>query len=259
VSHFNAIGFDVSDPAEFGRLLGELAAIGDREDGALGTRLLWEDPSGAELAVFVRDMSIECTKPTFAGHSRLLARSAGTAADPRGCAFCEMARVEVFDGDEMAYPLGLELDDIHLGPLPESEELTPIAVTAFAEGIEAWPDVAAYNEANGSGPGHLSAQSLIPSGLFGPGGDERPPRAEAIITGVVTAAERKTNRHSARHFDWCKVETYAATLDVVAAVQPEPFAPGQVVQGTFWLVGRRLDAPRKIRRRRFLRPRRPPS
>lgn len=257
MSHFSAIGFDVSDPAEFGRLVTELAAIGDREDGALGTRLLWADPSGAELAVFVRDMSIECTKPTFAGRSRLLVRAAGMTADPRGCAFCEMARVEVFDGDEMAYPLALELDDIHLGALPVSDELTPIAVTAFAEGIEVWPDVAAYNEANGSGSGHLAAQSLIPSGLFGPGGNERPPRAEAIITGVVTAAERRTNGHSARPFDWCQVETYAATLDVVTDVESELFAPGQVVQGTFWLVGRRLETPTTTRRRRFLRPRRP--
>ena len=73
----------------------------------------------------------------------------------------------------------------------------------------------------------------------------------------MTEAERKTNGQSARPFDWCRVETYAATIDVVSEARREEFAPGQVVQGTFWLVGRRLDTPATTHRRRFLRPRRP--
>jgi hypothetical protein len=260
VNHFSSIGFDVDDAASFGRVVGELAQIGEREDGSLGTRLLWSDPSGAAVAVFIRDLSVQCAKPTFAAASPLLVRSARMTPDPRGCAFCPIATVEVLEGEEMAYPLAIELDDIHLGPLRESAEPTRIAVTAFAEGIEVWPDVDAYNEATGTGsaPGHLAAHSLVPSGLFAPEGTERPLRAEAIITGVVTAAERKTNAYSGRAFDWCRLETYAATVDVVAEVQPEAFAAGQVVQGTFWLVGRRLDTTATFRRRRFRRPPRRP-
>jgi hypothetical protein len=257
VSHFNAIGFDASDREGLNALVSSLAVLGEREDGSLGTRLLWTDPSGAAIAVFVRDMSVECVKPTFVARSRLLVRPVRATADPRGCAFCAVSTVEVFDGDEMAYPLAIELDDIHLGPLPLGEALVPIAVTAFTEAIEVWSDVDAYNEHTGSESGRLAAQSLIPSGIFGPEGTDRPLRAEAIITGVVTAAERKTNNESARPFDWCQVETYAATIDVVSEARAEELAPGQVVQGTFWLVGRRLDLPPATHRRRFPRPRRP--
>jgi hypothetical protein len=257
VSHFNAVGFDASDREGFSSLVSSLAVMGDREDGSLGTRLLWTDPSGAAIAVFVRDMSIECAKPTFVARSRLLVRPVGATTDPRGCAFCAISTVEVFDGDEMAYPLAIELDDIHLGPLPVGDELVPIAVAAFAEAIEVWADIDAYSESTGSDSGRLAARSLIPSGMFGPEGGDRPLRAEAIITGVVTEAERKTNSQSARPFDWCQIETYAATIDLVSEARPEEFAPGQVVQGTFWLVGRRLDLPPTTHRRRFLRPRRP--
>ncbi|MGZ8753272.1 MAG: hypothetical protein ACXW1S_09860 [Acidimicrobiia bacterium] len=256
MNHFTAVGFDVSDREGFSELVRTLAVMGEREDGSLGTRLLWADPSGAAIAVFVRDMSIECAKPTFAATSRLLVRPTGTTPDPGGCAFCEIAMVEVVDGDEMAYPLGIELDDIHLGPLPVGDELVSIAITAFAEAIEVWSDVDAYSQSSGSEVGRLAARSLIPSGLFGPEGD-RPMRAEAIITGVVTDGERKTNGQATRPFDWCRVETYGATIDVVSEARSEPFARGQVVQGTFWLVGRRLDTPVTTRRRRFLRPRRP--
>ena len=257
MSHFNAIGFDASDREGFNALVSSLAVLGEREDGSLGTRLLWTDPSGAAIAVFVRDMSIECAKPTFAGGSRLVVSPAGATADPAGCAFCAINKMDVFDGDEMAYPLAIELDDIHLGPLPVGDDLVPIAVTAFAETITVWSDVDAYNESKASEEHPPAPRSLIPSGMFAPGGGERPLRAEAIITGVVTAAERKTNNESARPFDWCQVETYAATIDVVSDARAEELAPGQVVQGTFWLVGRRLDLPSATHRRRFPRPRRP--
>jgi hypothetical protein len=87
--------------------------------------------------------------------------------------------------------------------------------------------------------------------LFTVGDDPRPPRAEAIITGIVRQGERKMNAWTGAAFDWCELETFAATLDVVAASQPDPFATGQVIQGTFWLVAHRQtgDSERGYRRR----------
>ena len=176
MSHFSAVGFDDSDREAFSALVKSLAVLGEREDGSLGSRLLWADPSGAAIAVFVRDMSIECVKPTFAASSRLLVRPMGATADPAGCAFCAINKVDVFDGDEMAYPLAIELDDIHLGPLPVGDDLVPIAVTAFAEAIEVWSDVDAYSESSGSDSGRLAARSLVPSGRSVP--------REAIVRGA---------------------------------------------------------------------------
>ena len=78
MNHYNAVGFDASDREAFRGTVSSLAVLGEREDASLGTRLLWADPSGAAIAVFVRDMSIVCAKPMFAAGSRLLVRPVGT-------------------------------------------------------------------------------------------------------------------------------------------------------------------------------------
>lgn len=246
------------DREAFGRTVSALARAGVRETGPLGTRLLWQDRSGSQVAVFVSEGgAIECAKPTFAAVSRVMVRPTHSFPDPQGCAFCAIAGVEVLEDGEMAYPLAVELDDIHLGMQVASDEPVAPALSAFAEQIEVWPDVSAYDASKASaGVGHLAARSLIPSGLFGPGGTEQPTRAEAVISGVVTACERKTNGYSGRPFDWCRLETYAASVDVVAEARSEPLTLGAVVQGTFWLVGRRVDRPpaaQSTRRRRGFR------
>jgi hypothetical protein len=144
----------------------------------------------------------------------------------------------VLEGDEMVYPLAFELDDVHRGPLT-ARDARDVSVTAFAEQIESWADEEAFGADQDPRRPGFAARSLVPSGLFNFGDDPRPPRAEAIITGIVRQGERKTNAWSGATFDWCELETLAATFDVVAASQPAPFATGQVIQGTFWLVAHR--------------------
>jgi hypothetical protein len=199
--------------------------------------MLWQDQSGARLVVFLmRKDQIECAKPTFAGTSRMLVRPVTTLPDPDGCPFCLISSVEVLENGAMVYPLFLELDDIHHGPLVTG---TPIqlSVVGFAEELKVWPDLASYKAADTK----FAEHSLIPSGMFRPDGGERPARAEAILTGVVTKAERRRNRHSDALFDWCTVETLAAEIDIVAALQAQPFEVGNILQGTFWLIASRPE------------------
>jgi hypothetical protein len=256
------VGLEVSDAAAFGQLVEELAKSSTRTQGPSGTRLFWQDNSlGAGLAMFLHEegTGITCAKPTFASQSLLSVRPASLLNDPAGCPFCAVATVEVLENGEMVYPLAVELDDLHLGPLSSSTGLVNLNITAFGEALEVSPSVDSYNAADGTEGVKFAAQSLIPSGLFAPGGGERPARAEAIITGIITAAERRVNSHTGASFDWCQVDTLAATMDVVVSPRPEPLQPGQVIQGTFWLVAHRPvdDVAPAAKRRRLARRHRP--
>lgn len=236
--HFACIGLSFADAGAFQSGVASLMAEAVPEEGPLGTRLLWTDPggSGAGLAAFLSGRSIACAKPTFVAPVSVVAvRTSDSVADAEGCAFCAMAGVEVVEDSELAYPLAVELDDVHLGVVAAGSA-GPMSVVAFAEDVSAWPDRAAY-EATGS---MFAAQSLIPSGLFTPSGvPDRPVRAEAIMTGVVSDAAVRVNSFTGLSFQWAVVETFGGSYDVVApavAGEGAGWSAGTVVQGTFWLV-----------------------
>jgi hypothetical protein len=128
----------------------------------------------------------------------------------------------------------------------------------FAHSLECWPDDASYYSEeeerwnpSGAGQGHeerrskgLASESFIPSGTFPSSSEEDAanfvPKAEAIFTGHVLAAELLTNGHSGRKFHHVHVRTLGGEYDVVAdpeVVRGEPLLSG-VVQGVFWLTGR---------------------
>jgi len=250
-SHYSCVGLDVPDAAAFEGLVRELWEASTRSQGPLGTRMLWHDSvSGACLAVYLDDEDVVCANPTFAGHSHVSVRPTAMVDDPEGCSFCAVATVEILENDEMAYPLAVELDDIHMGPLSSNSGLIELSISAFGEAVEVWSSVEEYGAAATEGP-KFAPQSLIPSGLFvAPDGDQRV-RAKAIITGIVADAERRVNAHTGTPFEWCQLDTYAATLDVVLEHRSQALRTGQVVQGTFWLVAHRpVDdvAPRAGRR-----------
>jgi hypothetical protein len=234
------VGLDFTDEAAFRQMIDEMAAVSKRESGRLGTRLLWLDSSGAAVAMFLEETGsgLACAKPTFAARSRLMVRGPTQIDDPQGCSFCAITTVEVIENEDPVYPLAVELDDIHLGPLGGPVEVMALSVTGFGESITVWSDKDAYEASDKGEAPMFAAKSLIPSGLFTPGG-ERPIRAEAIITGIIDNAERRVNRRSVKQFEWCQVDTYGGTLDLV--LERRPLAPGQVVQGTFWLVAHRTD------------------
>ncbi len=111
-------------------------------------------------------------------------------------------------------------------------------MNAFAHSIEVWADEASYLAGQGSEP-RFASQSLIPSGLFTPEGESQPPAPNAILTGHVVSAEMRTNEATGALFQHAVVETYGGRYDVlVSATDLEnPLKPGNVLQGSFWLVG----------------------
>lgn len=112
-----------------------------------------------------------------------------------------------------------------------------VRLAAFPSDVECFTDEMSFLE---SQPGtlKLSAESLIPSGLFA--GEERERRfAQAEISGVVRHSAMKANDLGGRYC-WAAVSTYGMTLDVVLNGDefPSPLPPGAVLRGTFWLSGR---------------------
>jgi hypothetical protein len=241
--HYACIGLRFADAEAWkATVMGTLVAKAEQQPGPSATRLWWSDASGACHAAYGVDRQIVCAKPSFDGASRIRVRITGrTESDQRGCPMCEIALVEVLDGDTMAYPLGVELDDIHLGSLQPEGAVIDLTIAAFAESSRRWPDVATYESAAPSP--RFAAQSLIPSGLFSAGEVKRPPRPEAIVTGLVTKSERRANTLTGGQFDWVLLETYGGIYDMLLPAIGQPYAPGQVIQGTFWLVAHRAGLP----------------
>ncbi len=113
-------------------------------------------------------------------------------------------------------------------------------IAAFAHRLELFGSEAALR-ATGS---IMAVESLIPSGLFFPGGDERTPaRAEAILQGVIEATEMRQNDATGREFLWARVRTYGARLEVVAdpILASRPPVVGDILGGTFWMSARFPD------------------
>jgi hypothetical protein len=87
-----------------------------------------------------------------------------------------------------------------------------------------------------------TSQSFLPSGVFA----ERPEdiEARAFLTGIVERVSALTNEATGGNFVHALVTTYGATIDSVFAPSdiPSGLSAGNVVQGTFWLIGRLLPS-----------------
>ena len=240
--HFADIGFRFASRDEWtSTMMGAVINAAVPDTGPLATRLLWSDPSGARWAYFTEEKQIICAKPSFAGQSRVSVQVQRQADAKDGCPMCAVSVVDVVDNGVMATMAGVELDDQHLGPLGEEGTAVELAITAFGEQVTRFADVPAYQNARTDGSASAFAErSFIPSGLFAPGGKPKPTTAHAIMNGIVQRAERRTNTLTGNAFDWALLESYPTAYDIVIAADGEPLASGEVVQGSFWLVGHRL-------------------
>ncbi len=235
--HFDCIGFRFEDREQYANDIVDLVR---RSSQPTSARRAWIDPSGAVVVAFLEDSgSIRCAKPSFRATRASTVTATGLRADDAGCPYCSVATVEVLDETgAMAYPLAIELDDVDSsGPLFEDGHRLSVGITAFAESYRRWADVREYDEDPARPAPNFASRSLIPSGLFSPGGPDRPVRSEAIITGVIGAAEVRTNSLTGHAFQWAAIETFGGTYDMVAPGDDPPLATGNVMQGTFWLVG----------------------
>jgi hypothetical protein len=251
-SHLASIG--IEGEQEFAELVELAVAEGERRDGPSGgAEFLWRDDDGASLAVDLSaDDAVQCVRPSFSAAGLVEVVVGAFAEDPE-CPFCSRLVVDVLDDEDgsPAYPLALELENVveaRAGALEGAR--ARVAVTAFAEQLETWPDEVAYDAAGaGSDEPRFASRSFVPSGLFSAETPKRrffgrrreaPPTAHAILTGVVREGRVRRNSVTGHEFSWARVETYGGVYDLVASPEdvPDGFEEGSVVQGTFWLIGR---------------------
>lgn len=242
-THFGAIGLPGDRDASV-KAITEFAAravtLGETDAAAV---IAHTDRSGARLSLtLLPSGAIQCVTPSFAGTSRLTAVTGSFGDDE--CPYEVPLLVEVFDDTgEMVHPLALQPEDVAVWrDALEPGERVNLNVTAFAERMDVFADEAAYR-ASGT---PMAVQSLIPSGMFAPGGGAAgdwgvTPRA--LISGTVRSAERLVNALTGLEFVHVFVESYAAiTYDIVVdpADLDDPPAVGTIVSGQFWLSCRRV-------------------
>ncbi|WPB74260.1 hypothetical protein KYC5002_35190 [Archangium violaceum] len=241
-SNMSCIGITARDPQDFGRRMSLLLERSESA-GKWGAHELrvWSDASGASVSFVVSEDGVECATPGFRARSRLQARAARFTSDP-DCRFCDPLLVEILDAKgEPFYPLATQLDDLLLTRERVSEgALLELGLCAFARGIEVWTDEAAFLTAQADEEVKFAAESLIPSGLFSPEGEEHPEAAEAFLTGRVLEAGLRENLMTGETFQHAIVRTLGGNYDVLASPRDlgTPLEPGNIIQGEFWLVGR---------------------
>lgn len=243
-SHLGAIGL----PGDAGDALmnvlmtfaSHAATIGE---GQAARVIAHTDRSGARVSLtLLPGGAIQCMTPSFAGASRLTAVT-GSFGDHE-CPYETPLLADVVDDNgDMVHPLAMQPEDVAIW----RESFTPgerveVNVTAFAETIDVFADEAAYR-ASGT---PMAVQSLIPSGMFAPGGGSQEdwvvaPRA--LISGTVLSAARLVNELTGLEFVHAVVESYGGTYDIVidpADVEGPPPVKS-IVSGQFWLSCRRVD------------------
>jgi hypothetical protein len=245
-SHFSDIGFEIESTDQILALGRALPASTPRIETEAGDYFRWSPGGGAELW-FQRspDETLIGMNPHFDAQTRTRVRLTGREPDPKHVLdggfhlWLDPEPVDPEDRDPAvgASPLFVDVPDFraydHLA-LPVELDAS---IAAFAHRLEIY---ASEDELRATGS-MMAAESLIPSGLFFPGGPSREPAAaEAIFYGSVQAAEVRRNGATNQEFLWARVRTYGATLEIVAdpSLAARPPAGGDIIGGTFWMSAR---------------------
>lgn len=248
-SHFTDIGFVFTSSEEVVALARSMPPATPAIATSAGDYVRWSPGGGAELW-FQRspDLQLVGMNPHFDVETRTPVRLMERVDDPAhpldGGFHLWLAPEPVDPGDEDpgvgASPLFVDTPDMRTYDGIELPLDVDASIAAFAHTLEVFGSEAELR-ATGS---MMATESLIPSGLFFPGGAERAPaKAEAIVHGVVEATETRRNGATGNEFLWARVRTYGARLEVVADPTLATRAPaaGDILGGTFWMSARFPD------------------
>jgi hypothetical protein len=245
-SHFSDIGFVVASSHEVLAMARSLPVGTPVITTPAGEYVRWSAGGGAELW-FQRapDLTLVGMNPHFDVETRTRVRLVSRVDDPvhklDGGFHLWLdphpPDPEFPDGPDGASPLFVDTPDMRTYDAVQLPLEVDATIAAFAHRLELFGSEAELR-ATGS---IMAAESLIPSGLFFPGGDERmPATAEAIFQGIVEATETRQNVATGREFLWARVRTYGARLEVVAdpTLASRPPIVGDILGGTFWMSAR---------------------
>jgi hypothetical protein len=253
-SHFSNIGFQVESPQQFQDIATKAAACSTPVPTFVGGAYQhFSTPEGVELWIQVSPNKelIGCN-PHFAGFS----------SSPLNLGFSiDVTRVISVDGSPLdGRIMGTIASDEASGcpivfDVPDFRQYAArltlpararVQLAAFPHEFSASPSEEAFHadQAARLGSPGMAAESFIPSGTFKPGGGViEPPVAEAVFTGRILAAERRTNSLTGASFHALRVKTLGGIIDMVVDPQlvSSPLVIGGVIFSSAWLSGRLLD------------------
>ncbi len=265
-SHFSSIGFPLESQEELQSLTERLLPECEEHRTSLGRYVRYASPCGAELwfQVDAHDELVGVT-PYFAAQTRLTVGLTGSVNRPddtplEGALQAWASPSADEPADSGHYPFVFDCPDYRLYGEIAFPTVAQASIAAFAHELSFFRSIEEFNASQSEQPGFAS-QSFIPSGLFSPDGESHdPPRSEALLTGHVRAAAKRTNPATGKQYLSAEVESYGGAFHVVSDPElvSEPLVPGGVVQGSFWLCGRLVTLPptraaRGILRRLFSR------
>lgn len=248
MSHFANVGFDVQDNDALNDLLEKVYSKGDSVNSRQGLYVRYQDESGAELWIQVTEKKeLVGINPFFDGESAVrvgIMSALDNAEDFLDGSFYGWANPDNLEGEEPGdYPFVFDLPDFYATTEFDMPSTQRVMLNAFAEQIEIFKSEEEFLELQ---PTEMSMapESFIPIGLLDEdGGPSTDPKAFALINGRILACELKHNQLTGQSFWWLFVKTLGGKLDVMVAEEEMIKKPeaGNVVSGTFWLIGRVLD------------------
>ena len=144
---------------------------------------------------------------------------------------------------DLEYPVVFEAVNYGLlGAIPAGARCG-VQLTAYAESLRIYSDDFALSQAP-SPYSAMAPESLIPSGMFSPDGEDIvPPSARAIINGHILSGEHHFNSKGGLWYWHIIVTCLGCTFDILAADDLVSESPqrGGVVSGSFWLSGNILS------------------
>lgn len=247
------VGMAVSTTEALDALVSEITRLGEEKiDASLGVETFaWQDDSGARVAYDVLAGTPHIL-PTFASTSEVTYRSLEQVSP-------EVAKVTVLGADgqgETGVTCQLE-QRRHLSGAPQRGQ---IRLTALGTQVTTYPDETTFLASDASllgtedelgpppaeveerglaWPPRMSASAFLANGFYGP----VKPTPYALMSGLVTHTEARTNSLTGGRFRLAQVRTAFGALDVCLAGDTyDDLHEGSVIAGTVAMTGRLVSA-----------------
>lgn len=243
MNHFSNIGFKVEQREDLSKLIEALGPKSDPIKVSKGTYWKYSDPSGAALYIQTNEQNegIGCN-PHFEGTTKraikITQKNTGTHSPLDGT--YEGWVSQELNPDYLEHPIVFESPDFLAWENNQMPFNAMVQISAFPHEIKVYESA---EQAERIGEKLVLAEkSFIPSGMFTPSGEDiKPPKGEAVLSGIILKAEIKTNQYSGQQFQWMEVDTLNGPIDMVCDIGKIDAKIGHIVNGSFWLSGRIIE------------------
>ncbi len=247
--HFQALGIPIPDEETFAALMDLTAKKRQVIETSEGYNICWALGEEVELwARATRDRQLCGLVPHASGKSEILMCVDQTICDATGTNLDGGFHGQVMEGpEESANPLYQVFVDVpdfaYAKQLHEWPSTVPMQIAGFAHELRCFADTDEF--ARDPQYRGLSPQSVIPKPTVDGENGVKQHIAEAMIAGLITRHEVRTNPVTKVEFTSMTLESYGGSFDVVSdrsIIQGSPKVGGTAC-GRFWLSGRVKTTP----------------